>query len=236
MTDASNALGAIAFGFSGMVSLAVLPIAASGWWASMCTAGCLCRDLAAETVENARTTDPKNAEEWEAKVNRPALALIAKFELLSDGWSGGLVGTVGFCWLMALGYFALGVKSINELDVGMLALAAFFALLPFPLAWDIAGTSSCCDELMAELNKARIKHGEEVHLKIHCLETALKQLVRPHPSVPACPCRPLAQPNERGRAGGRTRARALASWWRAPSSTGAPSQPARSSSAPASSP
>ena len=53
--------------------------------------------------------------------------------------------------------------------------------LYFPLAWGIAGTSSLCDELMAELNKARIKHGEEVHLKIHCLETALKQLVRSHP-------------------------------------------------------
>ena len=37
------------------------------------------------------------------------------------------------------------------------------------------------DTLMAELNEARIKHGETSHLKIHCLETSLKQLVR-------CPC------------------------------------------------
>ena len=74
----------------------------------------------------------------------------------------------------------------DDFDAGIvfLAGAAFLALLPFPIAWDIAGTSSCCDELMAELNKARIKHGEEVHLKIHCLETALKQLVRPSP--PRC--------------------------------------------------
>ena len=187
-------MGAIAFGSMGLFCFAVLPIAFSGWRASMRTASCLCRDLATETIENARTTDPKNREEWEARVNRPALALIGKFELLSDGWSGGLVGLVGALWLGALGNFAKGVEGIvvdrNE-DLRdpnngftLLAFAAVCALLPFPIAWDIAGTSSRCDELMAELNKARIKHGEEVHLKIHCLETALKQLVRPSP--PRC--------------------------------------------------
>ena len=76
----------------------------------------------------------------------------------------------------------------GDFDGGIVVLGIVAALVPFPLAWDIAGTSSCCDELMAELNKARIKHGEEVHLKIHCLETALKQLVRPAPlgAVGAC--------------------------------------------------
>ena len=100
----------------------------------------------------------------------------------------------GCFWLYALGYFALGVNnkfddawdaSVNQSglssSVSNLGMAAFMALLPFPLAWYIVGTSSRCDELMAELNKARIKHGEEVHLKIQCLETALKQLVRPSP-------------------------------------------------------
>eukprot|EP01045_Picozoa_sp_COSAG04_P013851 COSAG04_NODE_1004_length_8828_cov_2.256357_4_plen_356_part_00 len=186
----SSAFGAIDAGSIGFVCLPILPIALSGWWASMRTAGCLCRDLATETIENVRTTDPKNEEEWEAKVNRPALALVGKFELLSDGWSGGLVGVGGLCWLFALGLFALGIElmSINDVDFNKIGIVAFFALLPLPLAWDIAGTSSCCDELMAELNKARIKHGEEVHLKIHCLETALKQLVRRAPLLGACSC------------------------------------------------
>ena len=95
-----------------MVFLAIGPIAASGWWASMCTASCLCRDLASQTIENARSTDPKNAEEWQARVSRPALELIGKFELLSDGWSTGLIGVVAACWLIALGDFAVGLKGI----------------------------------------------------------------------------------------------------------------------------
>ena len=189
----SRAAGSFELSVSALCSVSVHEHGAfSGWRASMRTASCLCRDLATETIENARTTDPKNREEWEARVNRPALALIGKFELLSDGWSGGLAGLVGACWLIALGDFALVVNNIRmgqspqafDASIFNLAMAAFCALLPFPLAWDIAGTSSRCDELMAELNKARIKHGEEVHLKIHCLETALKQLVRPSP--PRC--------------------------------------------------
>ena len=125
----------------------------------------------------------ENDEQWEAKVTQPALALREKFELLSHGWSGGLLGvTLGF-WLMALAFFTLSLDPLLDENerAFLLSTVAFFALLPFPLAMDIAGTSSWCDTLMAELNEARIKHGEASHLKIHCLETSLKQLVR-------CPC------------------------------------------------
>ena len=125
------------------------------------------------------------------KVNQPAVALVKKFEHLSDGWSGGLLGVGGAFWLVALTCFTLaindplmagydaafgnppGTNRIFHLT-GMAALA----LLPFPLAVDIAGTSTCCDELMDELNQARIKHGKSCHATIQCLETALKQLVR----------------------------------------------------------
>ena len=53
---------------------------------------------------------------------------------------------------------------------------AIFGLLSFPLAADLASTSTHCDYLMDELNEARIKAGKDCHLKIHCLETSLKQL------------------------------------------------------------
>ena len=44
-------------GFSAMVTIAIFPIATSGWWASMCTASCLCRDEVIEVICAARATD-----------------------------------------------------------------------------------------------------------------------------------------------------------------------------------
>lgn len=167
----------------GLVSIVGAPVLFSGWWASMRTASCLCRDASIEVVKDVRATDPKDEEQWEAKVTQPALALREKFELLSHGWSGGLLGVTLFFWVFALGLFTMTLDPRVEKNIRafFLSFVAICALLPFPLAMDIAGTSSWCDTLMEELNEARIKHGETSHLKIHCLETSLKQLVR-------CPC------------------------------------------------
>lgn len=183
----------------GLVFCTVVPTIYSGWWASMRTASCLCRAAAIEAKENAKITSPKDEEEWEAKVNQKALALPKKFELLSDGWSFGLLGMGSAAWLVALAQFtlAINVPLMKQEDTYQgfhpgtgravwLAFMVIFASLPFPLAYDIAGTSTSCDELMDTLNKARIKHGKECHLTIQCLETALKQLVR-RPSLRASP-------------------------------------------------
>eukprot|EP01043_Picozoa_sp_COSAG02_P026736 COSAG02_NODE_1549_length_11966_cov_3.777282_1_plen_350_part_00 len=168
---------------TGLFGMTIIPVIFSGWWASMRTTSCLCRDASVEVVKDVRSTDPKDEEQWEAKVTQPALALREKFELLSHGWSSGLLGVTLCFWLIALACFTVSLDPLVDENARAfnLGLCAFCALLPFPLAMDIASTSSWCDTLMAELNEARIKHGKACHLNIHCLETSLKQLVR-------CPC------------------------------------------------
>ena len=179
----------------GLLIGTVFPVAASGWWASMRTGSSLCRDAAVEVIKNVKVTNPEDETEWEEKVNQPALALRKKFELLSNGWSGGLVGMAGLCWFNALAFFT---KALNEQYLAGIeaALGAppggprifnlvntiIFALLPFPLAADIAYTSSFCDHLMSELNEVRANYGPGCHQKIRCLEITLEKLVPPpHP-------------------------------------------------------
>ena len=177
---------------NGLLFCTVLPVAFSGWWASLRTASCLCRDATVEVIKATRNTDPADEEEWEEKVNRPALALRGKFELLSRGWAGGLAGLGGFCWLLALGAFALALRAVGQhmvaARVQFMAIAAGAALLPFPLAWDIAHTSSFCDLLVDELNEVRIRHGVACDAKITHLEVALGNLVRwPCIALPRAP-------------------------------------------------
>eukprot|EP01043_Picozoa_sp_COSAG02_P064089 COSAG02_NODE_9268_length_2272_cov_1.151334_2_plen_467_part_00 len=165
---------------AGLVDLTVAPAIGSGWPGSMRTASCLCRDAVVEVVKDVRATDPTDEEQWEARVSQPALALREKFELLSDGWSSGLLGVILGCWLLSLGQFARCLDPLiaQHERARDLASVAIFALIPFWIAMDIADTSSWCDTLMAELNDVRIKHGKAGHLNIQCLETSLKQLVR----------------------------------------------------------
>ena len=176
----------------GLLNCTLGPVLSSGWWASMRTASCLCRDATVEVIKATRNTDPADEEEWEEKVNRPALALRGKFELLSRGWAGGLAGLGGFCWLLALGAFALALRAVGQhmvaARVQFMAIAAGAALLPFPLAWDIAHTSSFCDLLVDELNEVRIRHGVACDAKITYLEVALGNLVRwPCIALPRAP-------------------------------------------------
>ena len=221
-----------------------LPVAVSGWWASMRTASSLCRDEAIEATKAVASTDPKapltandgedfgdilkktssihmgvdlrryrsrrprterkaglaearaaevdweSESDWDEKVAKRALGLRTKFELLSDDWSGGLIGFGGSCWLVALGSFTrlintpwcAGMDVVNGTPPGTqrnasLAFAAIVLPLPFFLAMDVAHTSSWCDYLVEELNEARAKFGPASHLKIDWLETALARLV-----------------------------------------------------------
>jgi hypothetical protein len=180
----------------GLVSCTVFPVALSGWWASMRTASCLCRDEVIEVIHKVRTVAPTSGD-WDAAVAQPALGLIEKMKLLSDGWSGGLAGFGVFFWLGALAYFtnAINAPLCEGLDAASgsppgtqrtvsLMLVASMSTLPFLLALDIAATSSWCDNLMEELNDSRANHGPESHLKIQWLETTLRQLVRP--AFPLC--------------------------------------------------
>jgi hypothetical protein len=173
-----------------VVCCGLFPVAFSDWWASMFTASCLCRDEVVEVIHNVRSADP-NSDEWDEAVAEPGLALIEKMELLSAGWSGGLAGFAAFSWLGALSNFTMAINtplcegvdaargwSPGTMRTIWLVTTAICTTLPFLLALDIAATSTWCDNLMAELNDARINHGPESHLKIQWLETALEKLVR----------------------------------------------------------
>ena len=70
----------------GLVHMTLGPVIFSGWWASMRTASFLCRDASIEVIKDVRATDPKDEEQWDAKVSQPALALREKFELQKSLW------------------------------------------------------------------------------------------------------------------------------------------------------
>jgi hypothetical protein len=160
-----------------------------GWWTSMYTASCICRDEVIETIHAVRDVAP-TSKEWDEAVAQPALGLTMKMKLLSDGWSGGLIGMTGSCWLWALTWFigfindpwnegmdaAMGI-TLGTWSTSCIVIAAFFTPLPFLLAKDIANTSAWCNILMEELNDSRANCGQESHLKIQWVETVLKQQV-----------------------------------------------------------
>ena len=58
----------------------------------------------------------------------------------------------------------------------ILVVATAQSAMPFLVARVVADTSNWCDNLMNALNHARANHGPDSHLKIHWLETTLKQL------------------------------------------------------------
>jgi hypothetical protein len=181
----------ILWGEGGLLICTVLPVAVNGWWASMRTASCLCRDETIETIHAIETTDPAS-DEWDAAVAERALGLIPKLRLLSDGWSGGLIGFGSFIWLNALACFVYAINApfndrfdaANDLPPGTIqavwiVIGASFFPLPFLLVLDVAHTSTYCDLLVEKLNSARVRYGPESDPKITWLETSLLRLVRP---------------------------------------------------------
>eukprot|EP01046_Picozoa_sp_COSAG06_P055026 COSAG06_NODE_9981_length_1775_cov_1.859189_1_plen_491_part_00 len=174
---------------NGLYFCTVLPIATSAWWASMRTGSCLCRDKTIEVIKAIDSTDP-TSEGWDAAVAKPALELREKFELLSDGWQGGLLGLGAFCWLWVLAGFANAINaelcvaldtaqgnSPGSYRASQLTVMAICFPPPLLLAVDVAHTSSWCDTLVERLNEARAKFGPEADEKITWLETTLLRLV-----------------------------------------------------------
>ena len=224
----------VMFGLGGLLVSTVLPVAFSGWWASMRTASSLCRDEEIKVIHAIDTTEDPGGDEWYTAVAERALGLIPKLRVLSEGWSDGLIGFGGFFWLFALGYFTLainvewcaGMDATNSSPPGTqrnvaLVATAIYIMLPLLLALDVAATSTYCDLLVERLNDMRAKHGPESDDKITWLETTLKQLVSPtarsvtHRSVFALR---LAKDSIRPNAV-RTKAKVWASRWAKPLST-----------------
>ena len=167
----------------------------------MRTASCLCRDEVIEVIRATRTTDP-TSRDWDEAVAQPALGLIEKMKLLSDGWSSGLAGFFVGWWSAALAYALLTINPpyTEGMDVALgwsagshrsvcLVHAAVYAAIPFLAAMNIAETSTWCDTLMDELNDVRTNHGPDSHLQIQWLETGLKQLVRAYCFTDSVACK-----------------------------------------------
>ena len=158
----------------GLSFIVIFPVLISGWWASMSIGSCLCRDAVNEVIKKAKVTDPaaEDGSEWHAGVAAPALALRKTLNMLSDGWSRGMVALAGWMWLIAVASFAMAVnKTFTDgydnshgrrpdytRDLWFV-IAATFAAVPMLLALDLAVTGQRCHKLMFELNEAGIRHG-----------------------------------------------------------------------------
>lgn len=173
----------------GMVMCAVGPIAICGCWASMFIASSLCRDEISELMNTIDTTDP-TSEGWDAKVADRTIRLRKKFGLLSDGWSPGLIGLCACILLAGTNKFANGINApyCAGMDAAAgngpgteritnFAYAAICLAIPFPIAFDIAQTSSDCDSLVEHLNEKRMLCIGKNDDKITRLETAVLRLV-----------------------------------------------------------
>ena len=159
----------------GLSFIIVFPVLISGWWASMSIGSCLCRDAVNDVIAKAKVTDPaaEDGSEWHAGVAAPALALRKTLNLLSDGWSRGMVALGGWMWLCAIAAFAMAVNKTytdgydhtfghrpDRARDTWFVIAATFAAVPMLLALDLAVTGQRCHKLMFELNEAGIRHGE----------------------------------------------------------------------------
>lgn len=174
-------------------ALLVVPVILLGWFPTMYTASCLCRDNVTEVLKRMQVVDPAadDGQEWKRSVEVPALELRLSMRTLSEGYGPGLLGLGSTCCLFGLAFFCNAINAemsaASDQSNGnppgthrdrtlMLAVAPpFLALL---LARDLATTSSYCDLLMDKLNDADIAHGVEHHDKIDWLTITLKRLVR----------------------------------------------------------
>eukprot|EP01052_Picozoa_sp_SAG31_P043269 SAG31_NODE_7154_length_1772_cov_1.843395_1_plen_236_part_10 len=158
-----------------------LPLFCIGWCFSNQIASTSTMRATAEVAENIRSTDPRDDEAWQERVTQPALALCTRFKVLSDGWSGGVLASFLIGWIGSLGSFAMALSFPPDMQSWRLhffVTVVTTSSLPLGLAYIMARNSLTCNLLMDELNKARMKHGAEVHIKIQWLETSLKQQVR----------------------------------------------------------
>ena len=92
-----------------LIWLGPMPVLAAGWWPSMFTASCLCRDNVLEVIKKVRAADP--TEEPLDEVATSALALRDLLHKLSEGWGAGLLGLCSFFLSMCPAAKAIGTGS-----------------------------------------------------------------------------------------------------------------------------
>ena len=158
-----------------LIWLGPMPVLAAGWWPSMFTASCLCRDNVLEVIKKVRAADP--TEEPLDEVATSALALRDLLHKLSEGWGAGLLGLCSFFLSMCVSQLALALSTewcagvdhhkpqfaevLGSARNMIMFFVVLLAFLPLLIAMDLATTSSLCDMLMEELNSAGIRHGVE---------------------------------------------------------------------------
>ena len=110
-------------------------------------------------------------EEWFNTVAQPALKLDGTMRLLSKNWGRAFGGWALFWWTLSFHFFvdgmnlelAAGMDARLEWWISWRAVCFTFSalLLPVPLlqVYDVAQTSTSCDELMEALNATRIAFG-----------------------------------------------------------------------------
>jgi hypothetical protein len=188
-----------------VAGLLVIPTLFCGWWPSMYTGSMLCRESITAVIKSAKTVDPiaDGGETWRIQVAEPALALRAKIDLLSKGWSLGLVGLGGCFGFAGAGWFTLAMNSAycrglaehigvpwNAHYFFCLTTAAICPFLALLLAFDLASTSDCVLDLMEQLNLSALEQGPQGHRQFDWLETRLARLVRHTHTLDASPSQP----------------------------------------------
>eukprot|EP01043_Picozoa_sp_COSAG02_P057311 COSAG02_NODE_6935_length_3280_cov_1.802263_1_plen_458_part_00 len=159
------------------------------WWLSSQMGSCLARDRTLETIRQTLKADASDKPMWLSTVAQPALELEDTYHHLSAGWGMGFLAIVLYFWLSALSELCSAVDPVfgaivnanqwQSVDIRAFNLvdAAFYAFVPFLLVFDIAATSSKCDDLITALNRVRIKHIKTgPHPHIADLEMALCKL------------------------------------------------------------
>eukprot|EP01052_Picozoa_sp_SAG31_P025975 SAG31_NODE_2317_length_5947_cov_2.753591_7_plen_110_part_00 len=96
----------------GLIILSVGNAVLLGFLPSMMLASTLCKTkiaMAMALLQDA-DVDPHQKQSWDRNIAEPAIALHHTMELLSTGWSSGLVGLSLASWFMAFSFFC---KVIN---------------------------------------------------------------------------------------------------------------------------
>lgn len=134
----------------------------------MLLASALCKTKIDAVIKSlqAADVDPLEEQGWDKNIVQPAIALVQTMQLLSAGWSGGLIGISLTSWCMAFSFFCKVVnweyfEAADALHgdnrrLQFILNFVFFVSLPLLLAYDVAQTSSSCDALMDALNSVRL--------------------------------------------------------------------------------
>jgi len=158
----------------GLFCAYVWPLAIA-WWLSLNEASVL---VSYEVIECRKLIDKTSATsaDWDALVVPELLKLINEtLPTLSEGWADGMLALWAGCWVSALGTFAGFLN--NTSATLFLYLTVFLACLPLCMAAGVAGASSDCDAVKAQLNKKRASDlSVENDAKLYVIERLLQNL------------------------------------------------------------